>query len=95
MRLAGNVACLVAGEEEGERRDLLRRAEPPHRLPVDKSLPHCIGGLSGLLRRRRDAFFQRRRFDRSGTNSVAADALLMKSAATDLVSPITAALVAP
>src|SRR5580704_9796547 len=42
MGLAGNVACLVAGEEEGERGDLLGGAEPAHRLAVDEGLPHYL-----------------------------------------------------
>jgi hypothetical protein len=43
MRLAGNVARLIAGEEEGKRGHFLRRPQPPHRLTIDKGLPHDAG----------------------------------------------------
>src|SRR5215472_11015645 len=36
MRLAGDVAGFIAGEKSGERSNLLRRAKPAHRLPIDK-----------------------------------------------------------
>src|SRR6516162_8573477 len=36
MRLAGDVAGFIAGEKSGERSNLLRRAQPAHRLPIDK-----------------------------------------------------------
>ena len=42
MGLAGNVARLVAGKKDGEQGDLLRRAEPAHRLAVDEGLPHHV-----------------------------------------------------
>src|ERR1700733_3456570 len=75
MRLAGNVACLVAGEEEGERRNFGHRSEPAHRLPVDEGLPYRVERAAGFLRRRGDAVFERGRFDRTRTNRIAADAL--------------------
>ena len=46
MRLAGDVARLVGGEEQRERRDLLRRAEPAHGLAVDEGLAHRFERLA-------------------------------------------------
>src|ERR1700686_749073 len=42
MGLAGNVACLVAGEKEGEQGNLLGGPEPAHRLAIDEGLPHHL-----------------------------------------------------
>src|ERR1700761_7334139 len=75
MRLAGNVARLVAGEKEGKRRDLLRLAEPAHGLAIDESLADHVGRLPGLLRQRGNALFERGRLDRARANGVAADTL--------------------
>src|SRR6516162_748888 len=76
MRLTGNVASFVASEKQRKGGDFLRGAEPPHRLAIDESLPYFIERPAGFLRCGGDAVFQRRRFDRAGTNGVAADALL-------------------
>src|SRR5580658_5573881 len=76
MRLAGNVARLVAGKKEGEQSHFLGRAEPTHRLAIDESLTNHVERFSSLLRQRGNALFQRRRFDRAGTDGVAADSLL-------------------
>src|SRR6478609_4296569 len=68
---AGGEACLVAGELERERRDLLGRAESAERLAGDESLAHRIrAALRG------DAVLERWRLDGAGTDGVAADALL-------------------
>src|SRR6516225_7679243 len=72
MRLAGNVACLVTDEEEGEVSDFLGGAEPAHGLTVDEGLAHIVERASRLLRQRRDAVLERRRFDSAGANGVAA-----------------------
>jgi hypothetical protein len=42
MRLARDVARLVRGEKQGERSDLLRRAEPAHGLAIDEGLAHVV-----------------------------------------------------
>src|SRR4051812_23504853 len=47
MRDAGRERTLVAGEIDGEQSDLLRSAEPTHRLPADEHLAPagaCRGG---------------------------------------------------
>src|SRR3954467_11541807 len=42
VNLSRRVARLVGGEINRKRRDLLRGAEPAHRLPVDEVLPHRL-----------------------------------------------------
>src|SRR5258708_10055019 len=59
VRLAGDVARLVGGEEDGERRDLSGCPEPPHGLAVDEALAYLIRRAAGLLRRGRDALRER------------------------------------
>src|SRR5262249_51888437 len=76
MRLASDVAGLVAGQKHGERGTLLRDTEPAHRLAIDKALTNLLARASGFLRQSCDALFERRRFDSAGANRVAADALL-------------------
>ena len=96
MRLAGDVARLVGGEEHRERRDLVRGAEPAHRLAVDEGLAHLAQRLA-----RSASTASEMRPSSEGVSMVpgqiafARMPCLMKSAATALVSPITAALVAP
>src|SRR4051812_41488584 len=47
VNLPGRVARLVGGEINRKCRDLLRGAEPAHRLPVDEVLPHRLLGPAG------------------------------------------------
>src|SRR5258708_37916787 len=75
MRLTGDVARLVRGEEKRERRHLLGRAEPSHGLTVDKSLAHLCLRFFGLLGLRLDAAVERRRMDGAGADRVRPDAL--------------------
>src|SRR5262245_12627688 len=55
MRLSGDVARLVRGEEDREVRHLLRLAEPSHGLAVDEGLLDGLQRFAGGLRDRRDA----------------------------------------
>jgi hypothetical protein len=45
MGLSGDVARFIGHQDHRQRRDLLRGAEPPHRLTVDEVLPHHIDRL--------------------------------------------------
>ena len=90
MRRAGGEGAVVAGEIDHKRRDLFRPADPADGLAGDE------GGAGGVIVAGvAQALVERRAFDRAGADRIASDALLTKSAAMDLVSPITPALVAP
>src|SRR5207302_10466866 len=65
MDLPRRVARLVRCQIHRERRDLLRRAEPPHRLAVDEILPHRLLRPAGFLCARCDAAVEGRRLDRA------------------------------
>src|SRR5690348_10232772 len=58
MRLPGDEARLVRGEEGCQSGDLLRRAEPPHRLSVHEGLVDLVLRLAGLLRLGLDAIVE-------------------------------------
>src|SRR5262249_18259082 len=73
MRLAGNVARFVRRKEERQRRRLLSRSEPAHRLAVDEILLDLGQRLSAALRLCRNPVLERRRLDGAGTDGVAAD----------------------
>ena len=93
---AGGEGGFVGGEIDRERRDLLRRAEPAHRLALDKGRARAAsvppGNSTPCIAMRSSS---------DGVATVPGQIALqrmpwvMKSAATALVSPITAALVAP
>ena len=70
-RLTRHVARVVRGEIERHRRDLVHRAEPPHRLPGDEGPSGRLGiGCAG------DALPQRRCIDRGRADAVGPDAVL-------------------
>ena len=75
MGLAGDVACLVGAEKDGERGYFLRPAQPAHGLALDKGALDLGERFAGGLRLRLDAALERRRFDGAGTNGVRPDAL--------------------
>ena len=89
MRDAGRECALVAGEIDGKRCDLFRRAEPAHRLARDEHL-----AAVGRPRPRR-ARASRASLIVPGQMQLQRMPLVMKSTATDRVSAATAALVAP
>src|SRR6202012_5545576 len=70
--LAGGEGALVGGEVEGDRGDLLRLAEPAHRLPVDERLAHLLDRLAARLAQCLDSAVERRALDRAGADGVAA-----------------------
>src|SRR5215467_13146684 len=75
MRLPGNVARLVGGQEDRERGHLLGPAEPPHRLALDEGLLHLGARFAGRLRALLDPALERGRFDGARTDRIGADAL--------------------
>ena len=75
MRLPGDVARLVGGEESRERGDLLGTAQPTHGLALDERLFHLRNGFARCLRTVFDPLLQRRRFDGAGTDRIGSDAL--------------------
>src|SRR5277367_5199190 len=73
--LAGGEGALVGGEVDGDRVDLLRLAEPAHRLAVDERLAHGLERLAARLAQRLDPAVERRALDRARADGVAAHAL--------------------
>src|ERR1700734_1354830 len=73
--LAGGEGALVRGEIDGDRGDLLRLAEPAHRLAVDERLAHGLDRLAARLAQGLDPAVERRAFDRAGADGVATHAL--------------------
>src|SRR5581483_5207955 len=75
MDLSGGVARLIGGEIDREPADFLGLAEAPDGLTIDESLTNLVDRLAGVLSQCFDAHVERRRFDRAGTDRVAADSL--------------------
>src|SRR5258708_30035542 len=75
MGLPGNVARLVRGKKDRERRHLLGPAEAPHGLALDESLLDLLERLSRRLRAVLDAALERGRLDGARTDRVRPDAL--------------------
>src|ERR1700734_2712937 len=73
--LAGGEGALVGGKVDGDRGDLLRLAQPAHRLAVDEGLPHGLDRLAARLTQGLDPAVERRALDRAGADGVAAHAL--------------------
>ena len=80
-------------EVDRERGDLGGRAEAAHRLARDERGLDLRQRLPARLGLRLDALAQRRRLDRAGQIALQRTPWVTKSAAIDLVMPITAALV--
>src|SRR6185503_6850921 len=74
MRLPGDVARFIGGQEHRQRRHFGGGAEPAHRLAADEILAHLLERLAGLLGHRLHALFERRRHDGARADGVAADA---------------------
>src|SRR4051794_13389116 len=64
---AGGEGALVAGKVHRERADLVRGAEPSHRLPADEHFAALRSGGGGAVQ-------HRRRLDGAGADAIAADA---------------------
>src|SRR5262245_42740136 len=75
MRLAGNVAGFIRGQENRERRNFLGSAKPRHRLTRNEVFPHFLERFTCLFGHRLDALLERWRDDCAGADCVAADAL--------------------
>src|SRR5271166_1719504 len=75
MDVSGGEGALIGGEVDRERGDLVRFAEPAHRLAVDELLADLLGRLAPRTALRLYAPVERRAFDRARTDGVAAHAL--------------------
>src|ERR1700681_4937925 len=76
MRLAGDLARLVGGEENRERGDLGGLPKPAHGLAIDEPLAYVRERAAGLARQRRDALLERQSLDGSGADRVHPEAVL-------------------